>query len=353
MTVLGRLIAAILAVVLIGLPLHRAQADVYTGAGSTFVQPILAKWAKSIAGQDGDGGAMVSMNDGLDYEPVGSLGGVMRVIQRDVDFGATDVPLPPEDLAKRSLDQFPIVTGGVAVVVNLRGVASGALKLSGPALARIYLGEINRWSDPLLAALNPGLTLPDAPIEVFRRGDGSGTTYHFASYLASVSEDWKTRVGVDTLLVWPVGKPAKGNRELADKVRETANAIGYVEASQAVRLNLAMALVGNKAGNFVSPTPGSLQAALATTVWDPAKHFYSEIVAPGGADAYPITATVFVLMPRPLGQSGHARRTIEFFRLALTERSADAAELGYVPLPPSVVRQVIEYWQGGASRVGQ
>lgn len=345
-----RLMRAALAIVVTALPLRHAHADIVVGAGSTFVHPILAAWGKAFTGQEGEGGAVVSPDSGWDYEPVGSLGGVMRAIGRDVDFGATDVPLPPEDLDRRRLDQFPIVSGGVAVVVNLPGVATGTLRLSGAAIARIYLGEITRWSDPALAALNPGRTLPDAPIVVVRRSDGSGTTYHFASYLAGASEEWKKRVGIDTLLVWPTGVPAKGNAELAERVKTTPNAIGYVVASQAVRLGLSVALVENRAGNFVAPTQAALQAALATTTWDPGRHFHAEITQPTAADAYPLTATVFALMPREVGTTARSRRVLAFFRMALTERGADATRLGYVPLPDQAVGQVFEYWRTAASR---
>lgn len=328
-----------------------AQADGFAGAGSTFAHPILAKWGREFTGQEGEGGAVVAPDGGMDYEPIGSLGGMMRVVQREVDFGATDVPFTPEDLAKRGLDQFPFVTGGVAVVVNVKGVASGALRLSGPALARMYLGEITRWNAAELIALNPGLALPDAPIIVVRRSDGSGTTYHFAAYLAAASEDWRKRVGVDTLLVWPTGTPAKGNAELAERVKSTDNAIGYVEASQAARLRLAVALIGNKAGNFVAPSPASLQAAAATASWDASRHFHSAIVEPTDAGAYPITATVFALMPRPLGATARSRRTLAFFNMALTERAADAAQLGYVPLPDALVSQVVAYWRTAPARL--
>lgn len=287
-----RLVPTLLALLLSVVPLSASWAEGFTGAGSTFAHPVLAKWAKAFAGQEGDGGAVVSVDDGLDYEPIGSLGGVTRVIQREVDFGATDAPLTPEELAKRGLDQFPLVTGGVAVVVNVKGVASGTLRLSGALLARIYLGEVTRWSDLALASLNPGMQLTNAPIVVVRRSDGSGTTYNFAAYLAGASAEWRSRVGVDTLLVWPAGMPAKGNQELAERVRATENSIGYVEASQAARLGLSVVMVGNRAGNFVAPTPASLSAALATTVWDPGRHFYTDAADPSGAEAYPITATV-------------------------------------------------------------
>ena len=255
-------------------PSAQPQAQGFSGAGSTFAHPILARWGQVFATLQGEGGAYVAAEANLDYEPVGSTAGVMRVLQGAVDFGATDVPLPPDEVAKHNLAQFPFVTGGIAIVVNLRGVASNALRLPGSVLANIYMGKAARWSDPAIREANPGLDLPDAAIAVLRRLDGSGTTYHFAAYLASANPEWRSRVGVDTTLNWPVGVGAKGNRELADLVRMTDNSIGYVEASQAARLNLAIALVSNRAGRFVAPGLASLQAASATASWDPGRHFY-------------------------------------------------------------------------------
>jgi phosphate transport system substrate-binding protein len=343
--VLRRLLLAVATLALVGGPPARALAQGFSGAGSTFAHPILARWGQVFATIEGEGGAHVSDDRTLDYEPVGSLGGVMRVLQGAVDFGVTDVALPPEELTRHGLAQFPFVTGGVAVVVNLRGVASTTLRLSGPVLAGIYLGAILRWSDPAIAALNPAISLPDAPIAVLRRLDGSGTTYHFAAYLAGASPEWRARVGVDTSLQWPVGAGAKGNQELAEQVRATANAIGYVEASQAVRLGLAVVLLENRAGRFVAPDRASLQAASATAAWDPGRHFHQGLAAPEGAGAYPIVATVFALVPRRPRSAARSRLTLNFFRLALTERGADAASLGYVPLPDPVVRQVTDYWR--------
>jgi phosphate transport system substrate-binding protein len=293
---------------------------------------------------------MIDGGNGLDYEPIGSLGGVMRVLSGTVDFGVTDVPLLPEVVTQNSLVQFPIVMGAVAIVSNIAGVPSGALRLSGDVLARIYLGEITRWRDPAIAELNQGVPLPDAAITVVHRDDGSGTTYHFANYLAHANATWRDRVGVDTLLVWPIGQGARGNEGVGQMVRSTPNAIGYVEVGQATRLGLPIALVQNAAGKFVAPTRETLQAGSATATWDPARHFHDPRAAPDGELAYPIVATVFALMPVRPRSSARARRAIAFFRLALAERAADAATLGYVPLPEPVVAQVTQYWRNTLGR---
>lgn len=345
------LLPVLLATIIACMPSQWAQAQSFTGAGSTFFHPILAKWAKAHVEQEGDGGAVVSADDTIDYEPVGSLAGVMRILKGDVDFGVTDVPLTPEEVVKHNLAQFPIVSGGIAIAVNVKGVSSGALRLTGPVLAGIYLGEITRWSDPALVALNPDVKLPDAPIVAVRRSDGSGTTFNFSAFLAEASGDWRTQVGVGAVLAWPVGIPAKGNREVAERVQETPNAIGYVEASQAARTGLPIAAIANKAGNFVAPTPANLQATTGLMTWDPARHFYSDVASATGANAYPITATVYVLMSRPLGATARARRALSFFRLSLTQRTDDAVGLGYVPLPAPVVSQVLDYWRAAGARI--
>lgn len=339
-----RFLATVLVLTIAALAPISAQSQGFTGAGSTFAHPILARWGQVFSTLQGEGGGAVAVDGGFDYEPVGSLAGVLRVIQGAVEFGATDVPLSPEELTRHGLMQFPFVTGGIAVVANLRGVASEQLRLSGAVLARMYLGNITRWSDPAIRALNPNVTLPDAAIAVIRREDGSGTTYNFAAYLASVSPDWQQQVGVDAQLRWPTGTGARSNSGLAELVQTTENAIGFVDASQVTRLSLRTVLVENRAGRFVAPNAPSLQAAMATTAWDPARHFHQPLAAPAGEEAYPITATVFALMPRRPSSRSRARMTQEFFRMALTERGADATALGYVPLPDPVVRQITAYW---------
>jgi phosphate transport system substrate-binding protein len=261
-----------------------------------------------------------------------------------VDFAATDVSLAPEELERQGLAQFPFVSGGIAVVTNVAGVATGTLRLSGDVLARIYLGRIQRWSDPALAALNPGVTLPNAPINVLRRGDGSGTTQNLTAFLAASNAEWRERFGVQAAPAWLVGVGARGNRALAEAVRATTNSIGYVEASEAARLRLSVALLQNAAGRFVGPAPANLRAALAGTRFDPASHFHLALAAPQGEEAYPLTATIYALVPRQPRSTGRVRRALEFFRLALREGAADATALGFVPLPAPVVAQVEAYW---------
>ena len=316
----------------------------FSGAGSTFAQPILERWGHLFAAGEGEGGTMISADSAMDYQPVGSLGGVVRVMQGQVDFGATDVPLPPETVAEAGLAQFPFVSGGVAVAANLAGLGNATLRLSGALLAEIFLGSVTRWTDPAIVALNPGLALPDAPIRVVRRADGSGTTWHFASYLASASEAWRSRMGVDQLLPWPVGVGMRGSRALVEALRATPGAIGYVEASQAARAGLVIAAVDNRAGAFLRPTPASIAAGLAGARWDAARHFHLALAAPAGAESYPIAATVFALLPRR-APARQTRLTLAFFRASMTERAEVAAALGFVPLPPATVAAVEAYWR--------
>jgi phosphate transport system substrate-binding protein len=361
----SRVVAALLAAICLWLPTHAARAQWFSGtgfagagltgagfsgAGSTFAAPIMAQWGRAFATQQGEGGAVVDGEGGLDYEPVGSLGGVVRVLNRAVEFGLTDVPMTPEEVARNGLVQFPLVMGGVAVVANLPGVATNTLRLSGDLLAAIYLGEVTRWNDPRLAAMNADIRLPDAPIVPIHREDGSGTTWHFATYLAAASPAWRQRVGVDTLLKWPAGRGAKGNDGVGSAVRDTPHAVGYVEVGLATRLGLSIARLQNAAGRFVAPTRESLQDGLASAALDPARHFHDPRGAPAGESAYPITATVYALMPQRPRSPARARRALSFFQLALSERADDATTLGYVPLPQPVVNQVIAYWRTSLGR---
>ena len=342
---LRRSVSRLLIAVMVTLHVSPALADGFAGAGSTFAHPLLARWGQVYTSLQGEGGSAFWADGGFDYEPVGSMGGIMRVLQRAVDFGATDVPMPPEEVEQHRLAQFPVATGGVAVVTNLRGVPSGTLRLSAPLLARIYLGEVTRWSDPAIAALNPGLSLPEAPIAVVHRSDRSGTSWHFTTYLAGGSPEWRARIGVETLPRWPVGTGLRGNSAVADRVQAAENAIGYVEASQATRRNLSVALIENRAGRYVAPGPQAIRAALASTRWDPARHFAQAASEAQDEEAYPITATVFVVAPRQPATAARGRHMTEFFRMALTERAGDAVALGYVPLPEPVVQAVSDYWR--------
>lgn len=333
-------------------PVH-AQEHI-TGAGSTFAHPVISEWSRGYeqakAGTDATiGGAGLDSPPAeeaiLDYEPVGSLAGTMRVLDGQVDFGASDVPMKSEELAKFGLGQFPIVMGGVVAAVNIDGVATGTLKFSGPLLADIFMGTVQKWNDPAIQALNPDTKLPDAKIAVVHRSDGSGTTFNFADYLAKVSPAWKETMGVNTLLTWPAGTTgAKGNGGLAETVKATKNSIGYVEYVQATKAGLAVGLVQNRGGKFVSPTPASFQAAAATADWGGSRDFNLMLTDAAGEAAYPITATVFVLMRKESGWLSRPDAALGFFRWSLEEGGDEAASLGYVPLPATLVQQVKDYW---------
>lgn len=321
-----------------------AVAEPVKGAGSSFAFPVIAKWAQAYSLAKADGGDFVPFDTGVDYEPIGSLGGVTRVNQLGIDFGATDSPLKSEDLAKLGLGQFPIVMGGVVPVVNLDGVGPGGIKFTGALLADIYLGKVKTWSDPAIKAINPDLKLPDAPIAVIHRADGSGTTFNFSDFLSRHSAEWRDKVGVDLVLKWPAGTGAEGTGGLARKVRETRNAIGYVEYGLVARTNQPYGLVQNKAGKFVKPDAASLQAAAASADWANAKDFYLLLNDAPGADAYPMAATVFVLMQKQPRSPARSRDALDFFRLSLEKGQKDAADLGYVPLPEPLVNQIKGYW---------
>lgn len=323
------------------------------GAGSTFAYPLVARWSKGYQRWVAGGGEFPSAGSGLDdpptappldYEPVGSLGGIMRATARSVDFGASDMPLEPQELQKLGLGQFPIVIGGIVAVVNVPGVGAGQMKLTGPLLADIFLGKVQTWSDPAIAALNPDLKLPDAKIAVVHRSDGSGTTFNFSDYLSKVSPVWRETVGADLLLKWPTGTGGKGNDGVSRTVGQTANSIGYVEFAHARQRGLAWALIQNRAGHFVTPEPASFQAAAAGTDWQAVGDFALLLTDAPGDTAYPIVATVFALMPKD-ARAGRTRGVLTFLGWALDKGATDAAALGYVPLPPELVSQVKTYWR--------
>lgn len=324
-----------------------------TGAGSTFAFPIVTNWAHAYRRHVGGIGDLRIASAGLedpptgpvlDYEPSGSLAGIMRVKERAVDFGASDMPLPSEELKKLDLVQFPIVIGGIVPVVNIDGVAPGALRLNGDVLANIFLGKIDNWSDPAIKALNPDLKLPDAKIAVIHRADGSGTTFNLTNYLSKVSETWRTQIGSDLLVRWPVGTGARSTNGLAQAVRLTKNSIGYVEFASAVINKLSWAVMQNRAGKFVTPEAASFQAAAASAEWAKAGDFNLLLTDAPGENAYPIVATVFALMPTQLAPR-RVRSTLNFFQWSLDNGQGHASELGYVPLPPELVAQVKSYWQ--------
>jgi phosphate transport system substrate-binding protein len=324
-----------------------------TGAGSTFAYPVISKWAKAYQRWQAGGGDFPIAGSGLDdpptrlaldYEPVGSLAGIMRAKEAAVDFGATDMPLKPEQLELLGLGQFPIVIGGVVPVVNIDGVGSGALRLTGAVLADIYLGKIQNWADPAIKALNPDLKLPDAKIAVLHRSDGSGTTFNWALYLSKVSPQWRRQIGADTAVEWPTGIGARGNEGLSLAVKRVKNSIGYVEYSYMVQMKLTYALIQNQDGKFAKPDPRSFQTAAASADWGRTKDFYVQLTDAPGDDAYPIAATTFILMHKQPRSPRRMRAAFDFFQWSLDRGAKDAADLGYVPLPATLVKQVKEYW---------
>jgi phosphate transport system substrate-binding protein len=339
------------------------SADI-TGAGSTFAYPIIAKWAKGYQHFMAGGGDFPVAGAGLDdppagpildYEPVGSLAGTMRIQTGAINFGASDRPLPSAELRKLGLAQFPLVIGGAVAVVNLDGVEPGQMRFTGSLLADIFLGKVQNWSDPAIAVLNPGLKLPDAKIVVVHRSDGSGTTFNFANYLSKVSSEWREKVGFDLIVPWPTGIGAKGNKGVAETVAKTANSIGYVEYVQAIRSGLSFASIQNQAGTFVKPESSSFQAAAASANWRPDEDFNLMLTDAPGEDAYPIVATVFVLM-RKEAPAARTRHVLNFLKWSFDQGARNATGLGYVPLPQALVAQIREYWaktlQSGLQQAG-
>jgi phosphate transport system substrate-binding protein len=321
-----------------------ALAEPVRGAGSTFAFPLITQWSQSYQVERAGGEDFVLQDSGIDYEPVGSLGGILRLAQPEIDFAATDAPLPPEELAKFNYVQFPIVMGGIVPVLNIDGVKPGELKLTGAVLADIYLGKIQNWNDAAIKASNAELTLPDLRITVVHRSDGSGSTFNWTTFLSAASEDWKTKYGADTLISWPLGADAEGNSGMAAKVKETPGAIGYLEYGQTIRASLNYAAVQNPDGHFVKPEPAAFQAAASTVDWANAKDFYVSLVNAEGKESYPITAVTFAVMRTTPPSTSRLNQALWFFDYGLGRGGADAATLGYVPLPEALVNQVKKYW---------
>jgi len=311
------------------------QAVDITGAGATFPYPIYAKWAEAYKAKTGAG---------MNYQSIGSGGGIAQIKAKTVDFGASDMPLKPEDLQAAGLMQFPAIIGGIVPVVNIDGVSSGAMKLTGPVLADIYLGKIKSWNDKAIADLNPGLKLANEPITVVRRSDGSGTTFNFTDYLAKVSPEWKTRVGSSTAVSWPEGVGGKGNEGVAAYVQRIKGSIGYVEYAYAKRNNLAYTLVQNKDGQYPKPDNATFQSAAAYADWKNAQGFYQIITDSPGKDSWPIAATSFILLHVRQDKPQNAAEVLKFFDWAFRGGQKMAEDLDYVPLPDALVRQIEDAW---------
>jgi phosphate transport system substrate-binding protein len=307
-----------------------------TGAGATFPYPIYAKWADAYKKATGVG---------LNYQSIGSGGGIKQITAKTVQFGASDKPLTPEELAKGGLMQFPTVMGAVVPVYNIKGMAAGAITVSGEQLADIYLGKIKRWNDASLKASNPGVSLPDQAISVVHRSDGSGTTFIFSNYLSKVSPAWKSTVGEGTSLQWPVGVGGKGNEGVANYVARIDGAIGYVEYAYAKQNNLAFAKMKNKDGHSVSPSQDSVKAAAAGADWKNAPGMYMILTDAPGAGSWPIAGATFILMHTAQENPAAAKDVLKFFDWAYGNGDGMAAELDYVPMPDSVVALIKASWK--------
>jgi phosphate transport system substrate-binding protein len=305
-----------------------------TGAGSTFVYPVLSAWAADYQKQ---GGASIN------YQSIGSGGGISQVKAGTVDFGATDQPLASDELAKSDLAQFPVVIGGIVAVVNIPGLEAGKLKLTGPLLADIYAGKVKTWNDPVITKLNPGVTLPGANIAVVHRSDGSGTTFNFTHYLSQISPTWKGGPGEGKTVNWPTGVGGKGNEGVAGYVKQIPNSIGYVEYAYVIQNKMTYAQLQNSAGTFVSPSADSFSAAAESADWKNAKDFNLVMTNAPGANAYPITATTFVLMPKQPKDKAKSDAALAFFKNALEKGQDQARKLDYVPLPAPLVQQIESY----------
>lgn len=296
------------------------------GAGATFPAPLYAQWSAAYNAATG-----VQIN----YQAIGSGGGIKQIKEGTVDFGATDKPLTAEDLQAAGLTQFPTVLGGVVPVINLPGIAAGQVRLTGELLADIYQGKIARWNDPRLTAANPGVALPNLPISVIHRSDGSGTTFLFTTYLAAKSAAWKASPGAGDALEWPAGMGGKGNDGVAAYVKQTPGSIGYVEYSYARANNMAHAMMQNADGAFVAPTPAAFAAAAAKADWAAAPGFYLLLLDQPGAEAWPITGATFILVHKSR-DAAKAAQTVKFFEWGYANGDAGADKLGYVPLPAAV-----------------
>ncbi len=306
-----------------------------TGAGSTFVYPVLSAWASDYKNQTGNS---------INYQSIGSGGGISQVKAGTVDFGATDQPLASDDLAKSNLAQFPVIVGGIVPVVNIPGIDAGKLKLTGPLLADIYAGKIKNWNDPSIVKINPGVNLPNAAIATVHRSDGSGTTFNFTHYLSQVSPSWKSGPGEGKTVNWPGGGVGgKGNEGVAAYVKQLPNALGYVEYANVMQNHMAYALVQNSAGNFMAPSADAFAAAAATADWSHAKDFNLVMTNAPGAQAYPIAASTFILLPKQPKDKAKSNAAIAFFKYALEKGQDQAKKLDYVPLPANLVQQIESY----------
>ena len=306
-----------------------------SGAGASFIFPLVSKWS---ADYNAATGAKVN------YQSIGSGGGIAQIKAGTVDFGSSDKPLPSDELAAANLGQFPSAIGGVVPVVNIEGLSPGQLRLTGALLADIYLGKVSNWNDAAIAALNPGVTLPAEKITLVHRSDGSGTTYNFTNYLSKVSDGWKSGVGEGTSVQWPAGVGGKGNEGVASYVKQIKGAIGYVELAYATQNAMPYASMQNADGNWVQPSAETFAAAAASADWANAADFNLVITNAAGANSWPITATNFMLMSKQPKDPARNQNALDFFKWAFHNGQTQANELHYVPLPAELVTQIEAYW---------
>jgi phosphate transport system substrate-binding protein len=310
-----------------------AGAQEITGAGASFPAPIYSKWASDYNKATG-----VKVN----YQSIGSGGGIKQIDSKTVDFGASDMPQTDEVLKSKNQMQFPAVIGGTVPVINVKGIAPGQMKLDSQTLGDIYLGKITRWNDPALKALNPTLPLPDAAIAPVRRADGSGTTFNFTNYLSRVHPEWKAKVGEGTAVNWPVGAGGKGNEGVAAFVARLPNSIGYVEYSYVKQNKMTYTLLKNKEGQFVAPDDDAFKAAAAGADWN--KSFYQLITDQPGKGTWPISTATFILMHNKQDKPANAAEVLKFFNWAFANGGKAAADLDYVPMPPAVIATIQKSW---------
>ena len=326
------LLSGLLAAVLAATPVGAAE---ISGAGATFPYPIYAKWAEAYKAKTGTS---------LNYQSIGSGGGIKQITAKTVDFGASDMPLKPDELDKNGLQQWPMVMGGVVLVINLQGIKPGELKLDGKTVAGMYLGTIAKWNDPAIKALNPGLTLPDKAIATVHRSDGSGTNFIFTHYLSSIDPAFKDKIGENTSVEFPGGLGGKGNEGVAAIAGRTDGAIGYVEYAYALQNKMNYTQLKNHDGAFVAPDSKTFQAAAANADWSKAPGFYLLLTDQPGKESWPITGATFILMHKQQTKPDVAREALNFFNWAYRNGGQMAEQLDYVPMPDNVVKLVEQSW---------
>jgi len=305
-----------------------------TGAGATFPYPVYGRWAYEFQKATGHK---------VNYQSIGSGGGIRQIINRTVDFGASDAPLTPEELNKNNLLQFPTVIGAVVITYNVPEIGKTVLNMDQKAVCDIYMGKIKKWNDPYLQQLNPNVKLPDRNIVVVHRSDGSGTTWIFTNWLSKVCPEWKEKVGFGTSVKWPTGVGGKGNEGVTNYVKRSQGGLGYVEYIYAKQNNLPVAKIKNREGVFVEPNIKTIQAAAAHAKWDKSKHFYEVLTDQPGKDSYPIAGATFILLAKD--QPERAKKATTFFKWAFENGDKYAEELNYVPMPSNVKKLIFEYWK--------